>query len=289
MTKLQIDVFAGFNEVDAAEIKVLHEVGATRVIIGLDNQDDDTRGVDPTDYDDDWHIRPQLQDGRLEASYERLLNDGFEVGAHWWVRPVETWETQARAFILSLADRYHGAEPFTAVGDVELFALHLAATRGGFASFEDFVAWWGRGWLRPPTTEDDLRWPRLAAAVYASPNPRSRLLVRSTAVSEVIPMAYGNVKQFGAELPSRGLLPRTIAAWSAELRDDQALTVGMGAYDQARGDLDDQRVMIASAQALVARGIKRAAYWQLESFDGNNWNHASRRAAIKVAGQMEVA
>lgn len=287
--KLRIDVFAGFNEVDAAEIKVLHEVGAHRVIIGLDNQDNDTRGVDPTDYDDDWELRPQLQGGRLERSFERLLNEGFEVGAHWWVRPVEKWETQARTFILSLADRYHGAEPFTAVGDIELYLLRLAATRGGFASFEEFAAWWGRCWLRPPTTVDDLRWPRLAVAAYASPNPRSVLLARLAAVSELISMAYGNVALFGSALPASGLLPRTIREWSAELRDDQELTIGMGAYDQARGDRDDQRVMISSAQALVARGVKRAAYWQLESFDGNNWNHASRRAAIKVAGQMEVA
>lgn len=287
---VRIDAFAGFNEVDKREIEILTELGAYRVIIGLDNQDDDRRGIDRTDYDDDWEPRVQLQGGRLERSYERLLNAGFEVGAHWWMRPVDKWEEQARTFMLDLAGRYYGNDPFTAVADVELFALHMRviAKHAGYPTFEAFVQAWGNRWLRPGPSVEDLRWPRLAVAVYAKPNPRSVIVAAHVAVLETITMGYGNVKLFGPELPARRLIPDTIEDWSAHLREGQLLTLGMGAYDQARGDYDDREVMISSAKAAAARGIDRLIYWQLESFDGANWTHAERRAAIKAAGRMQV-
>lgn len=281
MAKLQIDVFAGFNEVDAAEIKVLHEVGARRVIIGLDDEDNG----DATDnYRESWRRRAALTRGRLEASLDRLCAEGFEVGVHYWLRPSRVWEDEAAGHILGLAQIYPG---MTVLADIERYALQLDPARGGYRDWSDFALWWNARWSAPPADGEHPWWPRVGLAVYAYPNPRSIALAACTCVEEIIPMAYGDARHWKGD--PRVLQRESVKRWRQHLRPDQRLTLGLGAYDQARSDREEGAVMMTSAQAVANAGVGRVAYWQLESFDGNNWNHAARRAAIKAAGQMEVA
>jgi len=282
---IEITVFAGFNEVDVKELAYLKKIGCQRCIIGLDNEDDDRKGLDRSDYFDSWELRPQLRGGRLERSYERLQNEGILCGAHYWMRPMVKWEEEAQAKIIELAKKYGGPE-FTAMSDIEYFAHKMSYKRAGFDSWEAVVEWWNAHWSPPPSDGQHPWWPKFTVAVFPFPNHRSEPLARCSAVQEVTPMTYGNRKHWHGD--PRTLLERSIREWREVLPSTTRLVQGMGAFSQARGDRSEYKVMMDSGRFVAKAGIDGVAYWQLETIDGGNAVDQQRRRAIKGVGRMQV-
>lgn len=267
-------VLLGFGPSGSPEdIAICHAVGATTVILGLDNEDDDLNGVDRSDYADVWSLRPQLRKGRAEATLRAYKDAGFKVGVHVWGRPVELWMRGALAGARAL----HAAVGLDIIMvDWERHGGKMDPVKGGFASWPDFVRWLDRASRQPPTNDADAPpWPELWLACYGYPNARALDLVRLGSVGGVLPMVYGDLKHTGLDpLPVFG---RSAELLHAALRPEQLLVMGVGAYDMARPDWSGPDMIQRILRHLALYGVKAFGIWSLP------WLRQSPRVADAFA------
>lgn len=276
---MEVSVFTGFNPVDAHELRILTNLGVSGVIYGLDHEDDDKRGVDPSDRHDRWqpvgHYRDQQT---LVDNMQRVLDAGLWVGVHWWGRPADPWDADVNQWVGELSTRV----PLTwGIVDAEKHWLKMPADNG--LSHDEWVHQvWTPRWCDEPVAE------HYAVAVYAWPQPAWNGFVLHDAIDAVVPMAYGPSWQ----RPGPPILQLTsVQKWTEVMRargdflqwqgGHPLLWPGLGAYDQARPGMSEEDAMLAAARACRELGMTRVLYWQLESFDGRSAAAKQRRNAIR--------
>lgn len=274
-------VFAGFNPVDKHELAILKDIGATGVIFGLDDEDDDRNGVDRRDYADKW--KPRYSRKRLLKSLKMCQDAGLEIGTHHWARPADPWDELAYEFMFKLTE---DIELDWCVFDAERHWLKMKPENGLTAQeWVDDV--WAPRWAGVSVAR------QYAVAAYAYPTARMLPLALHDCVDAVIPMAYAPKRMGGTPPPQ--LQIESIKRWSKVLNGDgegvqyagahPKLWMGLGAYDQRWPGRTETEVMTESAVACIELGCTRLIWWQLETIDKNGPLNRGRRAVLKAAAR----
>lgn len=239
-------MFAGFAPPSDRHWRVLESSGCEMIIFGLDDEDDDRRGVDPSDYHDTWKPRSQWRAGRLEAAIGRAHSMGVATGVHYWVRPVRKWLDEAHDYIR----RLHAAHRISVVmGDIERYALRMKPALGGFADWSDVLDSIERAWAPPKYSTVFPGWPSYAIASYGLPNPITRAAAEREFVRDNVLMVYD------ADV---SLYVRCVEAW-ATLGLGAKTVMGYGTYADAPRNLEEAHNKVTIA------GVERSAFWSLRS------------------------
>jgi hypothetical protein len=274
-------IFGGFHAAAEVELDLCVDLGADMIVYGLDDEDDDKRGVDRADYEDEWTRRRAWRGDRLERAIDAARAKGLAVGVHYWGRPDIGW-TQGAAEDIQAVHRDHPID--WVYHDSERHDIRMRAEQGGFADCngdgdyeDDYVAWLAALWACPPG-HDPALWPSLGAAVYGLPNARSKQLAHI--VDQLVLMIYFNAKHTGEVGAAVRLARRCLAKWEGH-RQDAQIVMGFGAYDQGRPGVSPQLAMEAAHDAMRRAGVTHDAYWSLP------WiakSHAAQRAIRRLWG-----
>lgn len=276
--------FAGFRPPTDDEIAWLAKSGCELVILGLDDEDDDRRGVDPTDYADTWELRAPWRNGKLEQAIDKLHAAGLLVGVHYWLRPVRKWLDGAHGFLRDLLITH---DLFVVMGDFERHGLRMDPVKGGFTSWEDFVDFLEREWQEPPSSAPwDTRWPLYSLAVYGWQGKRSGWLAEMVTVAFVVLMVYGDRAHAGSTSEALALYRSCWRQWSADVDVGAEIVMGCGTYGQARVEenVSGPSFMARTHELLTAEGCHHRAFWSLP-----NCRTAPYRAAVEaVFADLEI-
>lgn len=247
-------MLAGFAPPTRRQWALADASGCGRIIFGLDDEDDDSRGADRTDYADVWKPRPQWRAGRLESSIAEGHRRGYAVGVHYWGRPVVSWMDEAHRYCRQV----HAACGLEFVmGDFERHAVKMDAVTGGYPD-----GWKGvarhivKDWGVAEYEDAFPGWPLYGLALYGLPTEWGLELVgellRAGVLIEVLLMIYN---------ADPALYARCIKAWVAKGIPVDVLTVGFGTY----GDHNTRAGMLAAVQAAKNEGATRGAWWSLRT------------------------
>lgn len=249
--------FTGFRFATQKQLDLWREAGIRDFIVGLTNEDDDNRGIDPSDRNDVFKWRHGAAGPRkLAQNMEWAAQRGMFCWPMTWLRATPGWCTTAAAALLPHTE-HPGCGPLML--NTERY-FHRVLPVG--MSHQEAV----EAHFVPAFVEKGVD---LYVTDYAScPAPVLSLLPYMTgglaqAYSRASWVARHNQKRAGSGdvyLPGR-TQDYAEVRWGRCMSPDQDLIIGTAAYDQ-RGHRGGARAaMTAQCDAVDAAGAKSVAWW----------------------------
>lgn len=275
-------IMSGPNPVTMQEIDAAREAGATGIALMVHHEDDDRKGVDWTDYNDQFvPVRPFRNEDEFAKMLERIKRELGEVALIVWARPVCEWEEAASRYVHGLHRAVGLDHVFV---DTERHNRNMRIPRH-FQTWQEWCEYHARTWRLAPTN-DDLDPFSMVLMGYLSIGQRDIQMLETGIYNAFAHMGYGDRGHSPATL--RGL-KRWLDGLLSRLRDKVPAGIdiwhGQGAYDLTRTDGTAAEVIESMCSIALTHGCTSLATWQLETMDRNIRVHRQmRRALARVMG-----
>jgi len=250
-------VFEGFKFHGERELDLWAKAGIKHVIVGLTDEDDDKRGIDPSDLDDVFKWRHGKSGKSRFIKHARLCAErGMWAWPMIWLRTTLGYNVTASQEILPLTDE-DGCGPILFNTERYWHKL-LPEGMSHYTAVQEHVV--------PHWCEQGVA---LGVTDYAS-CPESILPLLSICdfgLAQAYSRASWAKRQGKANevyLPGR-TQDFAEVKWLRRMSHDQALIMGLAAYDQAGHRGGTRAAMTASRDASDAQGVAGVAWWSWPS------------------------
>jgi hypothetical protein len=253
--KLEKWIFTGFVRPDLCPYEEYVKHGFTTAIIGLNNQDDDKKGISANkeDLEDVFELRwGSKSEDSLNKGIEKAQALGLDVLLMPWLRLTDPWMNTLTETLSPVLDKH---DRVGICADTEK-AFRVVIEKGlthQEAADKYFAPTLGQYLRQEPHT-------LFYVSDYAYP-PK--------AVEPILPFCDGVIPQAYAPKWSNQV-PYTIqlqsyGRWAKILRPDQDIIMGLGSYSQGRPGQSVEKVMKKSYDGAVDAGCTKVAYWSWPS------------------------
>lgn len=243
-------IFADFKLPSERDIRQLHLIKATDVVLGLNDQESKSFKLR-------WNRNnPRLAAARLVSTGIRLKKEGFRVHLMPWLRPNRIYNEQCAEIVL---EAYRAIDADSILFDVEVYW-----TKRGLARNFDHEGWVDEFWR-------DL-WP-LSGIVYGVtsyaivPRPVVALL-NEPEVLYYIPQAYSIYRTKMAWTMGSITIPGDMQqtafdSWGKFSRDDQRCIMGIPFYSLSRPGMTGLKSLDTTMKKCAELGVPPAG-WSLK-------------------------
>jgi hypothetical protein len=262
--------FHGFGVPRDAETGGIADAGFNVVILGMNHQDDDKNGITRADLDDKFLlIGGKKSIPRWQRAFDEFHARGVEVWLMPWARTTLAYNVTARAVLEPMTD--HPAVT-AIVHDTEVYWHKLLPDGMNHAQAveQNWVPIWSELGVDQLVTD----------YAYAPKSIRPLLPHLTGAIPQAYSRASWTRKEGGAVYRAGRTQRVALHSWSPLLGENQALIMGLAAFDQSghpggvRGGMN--------AQAREARGAEGYAWWSWRSAGG-----AARRIMRTINEEWE--